>query len=123
MKTIEVILIPVANQEKSKEFYLKLGFQVIVEAPMGNGQTWVQLGIPNQVTSISLVSWWPYEEVAMPAGSLQGLIFETEDMEKEMQDLKMKGVEVGIMGPKGFEVGKVDNTPWGKFAYFKDPDG
>ena len=123
MKTIEVISIPVTNQEESKQFYMKLGFEVIVEAPMGNGRTWIQLGMPNQVTTITLVSWWPYKEVVMPAGSLQGIILETDDIEKEVQELKTKGIKVGTMGTKGFEAGKIDNTLWGKFAYLNDPDG
>lgn len=123
MKTLEVISIPVRDQEKSKEFYLKLGFQVLVEAPMGNGQTWVQLGLPNQATSISLVSWWPYKEIEMSVGSLQGIILETDDIEKEVQELKTKGIEVVKIGPKGLEPGKIDSTPWGKFAHLIDPDG
>ena len=100
MKTTEIIMIPVTDQQKAKEFYLKLGFQVIAEAPSEHGQTWIQLGLPNQTTTISLASF-------------HGIIFETEDIEKEIKDLKAKGVAVE----------KIDNTPWGKFAWLKDPDG
>jgi predicted enzyme related to lactoylglutathione lyase len=122
MKAIEVISIPVSSQEKSKEFYLNLGFQVLIEASMGNGQSWVQLGLSNQSTSISLVSWWPYKEVEMRPGSFQGLILETEDIEKEVRQLKTKGIEVSkIPGHK--QTSDIDDTPWGKFAHFKDPDG
>lgn len=60
MKAIEIITIPVSNQQKAKEFYSKLGFELIIEAPSHDGQTWIQ---------------------------------------------------------------KIDNTPWGKFAWTKDPDG
>jgi catechol 2,3-dioxygenase-like lactoylglutathione lyase family enzyme len=100
MKTIEIITIPVTDQQKAKEFYIKLGFQVIVEAPMDHGETWIQLGLPNQTTSISLMKF-------------QGIIFETDDIEKEIRELKTKDIEVG----------KIDNTPWGKFAWLKDLDG
>lgn len=100
MKTIEIISQKVSDQQKSKDFYLKLGFELIVEAPMGNGETWVQLGLPGQTTSISLMNF-------------QTVILETEDMEKEIRDLKSKGIEVG----------KIDDTPWGKFSQLKDPDG
>jgi catechol 2,3-dioxygenase-like lactoylglutathione lyase family enzyme len=99
MKTTEIISIPVSDQQKAKEFYLKLGFHIIVEAPMGNGETWVQVGLPNQTTSISLASF-------------HGIIFETADIEKEVQELKAKGIETG----------KIDDTPWGKFAWLKDLD-
>lgn len=100
MNAVEIIMIPVTDQQKAKEFYLKLGFQLIVEAPMEQGETWIQLGLPGQTTTISLAKF-------------QGIIFETEDIEKEMEELKAKGIEVG----------KVDDTPWGKFAWLKDLDG
>ena len=100
MKTIEIISQKVSDQQKSKDYYLKLGFEVMVEAPMGNGETWVQLGLPGQATSISLMNF-------------QSMILETEDMEKELRDLKAKGIETGT----------IDDTPWGKFSQLKDPDG
>jgi predicted enzyme related to lactoylglutathione lyase len=100
MKTIEIISLSVTDQQKAKEFYMNLGFQIIVEAPMGNGQTWVQLGLPGQTTSISLMNF-------------QSVIIETDDIEKETRELKTKGIEAG----------KIDDTPWGKFAQLKDPDG
>jgi hypothetical protein len=38
---------------------------------------------------------------------------ETDDMEKEIRELKIKGIEAG----------KTDDTPRGKFSQMKDPDG
>jgi len=109
MKLIEVISVPVSNQAASKEFYLKIGFEIIVEAPMGDGNTWIQLGLPGQTTSISLVNWFSN----MTPGSLQGLVVKSEDIEKEAAELKAKGVNIK----------DIDPTPWGKFATFYDPDG
>ncbi|MDB5023585.1 MAG: Glyoxalase/bleomycin resistance protein/dioxygenase [Mucilaginibacter sp.] len=100
MKAIEIIMIPVADQQKAKEFYMKLGFQIIAEAPMEHGQMWIQLGLPGQATSIALANF-------------QGTICETDDIEKETEELKGKGIEVG----------KIDQTPWGRFAWLKDLDG
>ncbi len=113
MKAIEVISIPVTNQAKSKEFYVKLGFSIIAEAPFDNGSTWIQLGFPNQLTTITLVNWWPFHETKMPAGSLHGIFLETENMEKEIHELNKKGIEARI----------IDDTPMGKFAHVLDPDG
>jgi len=109
MKAIEVISVPVTDQQAAKEFYLKIGFQLIVEAPMGNNQTWVQVGLPDQTTSLTLVNWFP----KMQPGSMQGLVVLTNDIEKEVEELRAKGVEVG----------NIDDTPWGRFAWFNDPDG
>jgi catechol 2,3-dioxygenase-like lactoylglutathione lyase family enzyme len=123
MKNIEIISIPVTDQQRSKEFYKKLGFQMVIEAPMGNGETWMQMQLPGHGTTISLVSWFPFEQVSMNAGSLQGIVFETDDIKKEVSMLKKLGIEVGTLNSKGFQSGKIDDTPWGKWTHFKDPDG
>ncbi len=93
-------MLPVKDRQKAKEFYLKLGFQVIVEAPAAHGETWIQMGFPGCQTTISLASF-------------QGIICETDDIENEIKELNAKGIEVG----------KIDNTPWGRFAWLKDFDG
>src|SRR5688572_21872481 len=100
MKSVEIIMLPVKNRQKSKEFYSKLGFEIIVEAPDPHGETWIQMGLPNGNTTISLAGF-------------QGIIFETDNIEEEARELKTKGIEVG----------KIDDTPWGKFAWLKDLDG
>ena len=100
MKSVEMIMLPVKDRQKAKEFYLKLGFKVIVEAPAAHGETWIQMGFPNSNATISLAGF-------------QGVVCETDDVEGEIKELSAKGIEVG----------KIDNTPWGKFAWLKDLDG
>ncbi|MGC3943134.1 MAG: VOC family protein [Chryseolinea sp.] len=100
MKSIEIVMLPVKDQQRAKDFYLKLGYRVIVEQPMGQGETWLQMGLPDDKTTISL-------------GSSPALICETDDIQQSISQLKAKGIEVG----------SVDDTPWGKFAWLKDPDG
>jgi len=109
MEFLEVVSIPVSDQEKSKEFYQKIGFELIIESDMGNGSKWVQLGLAGQTTSITLVNWFPK---SVP-GSMQGLVVRTNDIEKDVEELKAKDVKVD----------NIDPTPWGKFATFYDPDG
>ncbi|HVV03984.1 MAG TPA: VOC family protein [Puia sp.] len=100
MTNIEIIILPVTDKEKAKEFYIQLGFQVLVEAPADHEHTWLQMGLPGQATSIALMHF-------------HGIIMETGDIEKDVRELKAKGIEVG----------KIDDQPWGKFAWMKDPDG
>ena len=100
MKSVEIIMIPVADRQKAKEFYLNLGFKVLVEAPDPHGETWIQMGLPGSNTSISLAGF-------------QGIICETDDIETNIRQYESKGITVG----------KIDDTPWGKFAWFKDLDG
>jgi predicted enzyme related to lactoylglutathione lyase len=109
MKTIELVSVPVTDQQKSKEFYLQLGLKLITEAPMGDEQFWIQLGFKDGGPSITLVTWFE----KMPAGSMQALVISTDDIEKDIIELNSKGIIVGT----------IDNTPWGKFATIKDPDG
>jgi catechol 2,3-dioxygenase-like lactoylglutathione lyase family enzyme len=100
MKSVDIIMLPVSDRQKAKEFYLKLGFEVIVEAPAAHGETWIQMGLPNSNSTISLAGF-------------QGIICETDNIESEINELNAKGIEVG----------KIDETPWGKFAWLKDLDG
>ena len=109
MKFIEVISVPVKDQQAAKAFYQKIGFEIIIEAPMGDGTTWIQLGFPGQTTSITLVNWF----TQMQPGTMHGLVVHSEDIEKEHAELKGKGVDIK----------NIDPTPWGKFATFYDPDG
>jgi len=93
-------MIPVKDRQKAKEFYLKLGMKVVAEAKDPHGDPWIQLGFPGREETISLAGF-------------HAMICETEDIEKEIEELKGKGIEVG----------KVDPTPFGKFAWTKDLDG
>jgi catechol 2,3-dioxygenase-like lactoylglutathione lyase family enzyme len=109
MKAIEIISIPVTDQQRAKQFYLNLGFEIIVEAPYEHGQKWIQMGFPGGGVSITLVTWFDN----MPAGCINGLVIKTGDLEQDRTDLLSKGVEAG----------EVDDTPWGKFMAVTDPDG
>jgi len=109
MKTIELISVPVTDQQKSKEFYLKMGLELVRENPMGNNQTWIQLRFPDGGPEITLVNWFE----KMPAGSLHGIILLSKNIDEDIQRLNGNGIKTG----------KIDQTPWGKFAAITDPDG
>ncbi|HEV8508274.1 MAG TPA: VOC family protein [Chitinophagaceae bacterium] len=100
MKSVEIIMLPVADRQKAKEFYVKLGFKLIVEAPAEHGETWIQMGLPGNNTTISL-------------SGFQGIICETDNIEAEITELNARGITVG----------KINDTPWGRFAWLKDLDG
>jgi len=110
MNKIELISVPVTDQQKAKDFYVNvLGFSILMEGPFGNNQMWIQLGLPGTETSIALVNWFE----KMTPGCLQGLIIETADIELERQRLLAKGVTVG----------DIRVEPWGKFLQLEDGDG
>ena len=109
MKAISIISIPVTDQQVAKEFYLKLGFKLLAEAPFDNHK-WIQLAFPGQkAVSITLVTWFPN----MQPGCVNGFVIDTDDLNRDIEELAAKGITVG----------KIDQTPWGKFAAVVDPDG
>jgi catechol 2,3-dioxygenase-like lactoylglutathione lyase family enzyme len=109
MKSIDVISIPVTDQERSKNFYLLLGFELLDETPMSDGNKWIHMGLAGCPTTITLVTWFK----KMPAGSIQGLVLRTDDIETDILILKNNGATVS----------GIEETPGGKFASVKDPDG
>lgn len=109
MKSIEIISIPVADQEAAKNFYQnKLGFKTIFEGDTPQGK-WIQLSLPNDVISISLISGHPQ----MQPGSVKGNIISTDDIEKDVEELSAKGINLPT----------VQNLPHGKISFFNDTDG
>jgi predicted enzyme related to lactoylglutathione lyase len=109
MKTIELISVPVTDQQKAKEFYMRMGLTLVTEAPFGKDQQWIQLSFPAGGAMITLVTWFP----GMPAGCLQGITIACDDIETEVEKLNSNGITTG----------RIDHTPWGKFAPVSDPDG
>lgn len=109
MLGISSISIPVTDPARSKEFYLRLGFESLADEPMDDGRRWVQLGLPGSATSITLVTWFRN----MPPGSMQGLVLLSEDIRAEFRNLKAQGLVPGSMS----EVAE------GAYFSFKDPDG
>ena len=110
-KALEVISIPVADQDIAKAFYLdQLGFELVIDTPFEEGKRWIQLKPTSACeTSITLVSWFD----KMPSGCVQGLVIGVENIEDAVASFEKNGVEISA----------VYETPWGKFANFSDPDG
>ncbi len=109
MTRINIVSVPVSDQQAAKDFYLKMGLEVVTEQPMGNGQTWLQMRFPGGGVDITLVTWF----TKMPAGSLQGTTILTDDIEAETKQLNEKGIATT----------PIDQQPWGKFSMVSDPDG
>lgn len=110
-KQLDVIKVPVKDQEKAKEFYVeKFGFEIRLDVPLGDGVKWIEL-IPSKGAKTSIA---PVEsgEKAVP-GSALGLVLISENVEEDRMSLIENGVEVS----------EIDEMPWGLFIYFKDLDG
>jgi catechol 2,3-dioxygenase-like lactoylglutathione lyase family enzyme len=107
---LQLLSVPVADQDRARAFYVDtLGFDLISDVQMGPGQRWVMVGIPGAQTSLTLVTWFE----TMPAGSLRGLVIETDDLEADSKALAGRGVALSDR----------QAAPWGQFVTFEDPDG
>ena len=107
--SITVVSIPVADQERSLRFYADtMGFEVVADAPFA-GLRWLQLSPPAGGPSISLVTWFD----RMSPGSAQGLVLETDDVDRDHAELVARGVEVT----------EPVEAFYGTYAELRDPDG
>ncbi len=107
---IDVVSLPVADQEAAKRFYTeKLGFSVLRDEQMGPEHRWLQLAPPEGETSITLVNWF---ETLRPGGQ-QGLVLSCADIEAARDRLLGEDIVVSEVGEQH----------WGRWATFSDPDG
>jgi catechol 2,3-dioxygenase-like lactoylglutathione lyase family enzyme len=108
---INVISLPVTDQDGARDFYVStLGFELVADTPMGPGMRWVQVRPRHGQASITLVNWFD----TTPAGSVKGTVLETSDLDGDVAELQARGVRID---------GGIQAAPWGRFVTFDDLDG
>ena len=107
---VEIVSVPVSDQDRARDFYVELlGLELIRDTQMGPLR-WVQLGgRGGRGTTLTLVTWFE----TMPAGSLKGLVLETDDLDGDVERLRAAGLDF----PDG-----IQDQPWGSFVTLADPD-
>ncbi len=115
---IHHVAIICSDYQKSKHFYTEiLGFKILNEAYRKERDSYkldLKVGDKYQIELFSFPS--PPKRVSRPeAAGLRHLAFEVRDIEKTIEELKAKGVEV--------ESVRVDEYTGKKFTFFADPDG
>lgn len=63
IQTIGLVMVPTADQDRSIEFYEKLGFEKRTDTPFGGGMRWVEVYPPEGNTGIALSPPRPGEDV------------------------------------------------------------
>jgi predicted enzyme related to lactoylglutathione lyase len=112
IKSVKFVSIPVKDQNKALDFYTsKLGFQIMTDQPMGNGQRWIELRIPGAETEVALFTPHGQED---RIGTFSGVSFLTDDVQRTFEALSARGVEF-VQPPK--------KESWGTSAILKDTDG
>ena len=129
---LEVVVIPVADADRAKEFYGGLGWRLDADFPFDNGFRVVQFTPPGSGCSIQFGTKITLAE----PGSAQGLYLIVSDIEGARDELAAHGVEVsqvfhaGAPGAQFQTDGRdrvggraPEEASYGSFATFSDPDG
>jgi len=129
--SLEVVVIPVADADRAKEFYVGLGWRLDADVHRGDFSL-VQLTPPGSGCSIQ---FGPSLTSATP-GSTQSLYLVVSDIDAVRDALLARGVDVSEVFHEGaagarFEHGASDRVSgpapdhksYGSFVSFSDPDG
>jgi catechol 2,3-dioxygenase-like lactoylglutathione lyase family enzyme len=126
---LEVVMVPVSDVDRAKDFYKKLGFREDIDT--GDEIRVVQFTPPGSTASIFIGKGITPTE----PGSLQGLILVVDDIEAAHDELMSKGINVTEIfhGPSGlfYHASKQIREPgidpnrqsYFSFTAFSDPDG
>jgi catechol 2,3-dioxygenase-like lactoylglutathione lyase family enzyme len=132
---LEVVVIPVSDVDRAKEFYASLGWRL--DADFANGEDWrvIQFTPPGSGCSVIFGK----NVTAAAAGSAQGLYLIVSDIEAAREELLRRGVEISeVFHAGGVYAGTDEPYLFGRlrvsgpepehrsyrsFASFSDPDG
>jgi catechol 2,3-dioxygenase-like lactoylglutathione lyase family enzyme len=128
----EVVVIPVADVERSKEFYTKLGWRLDADFPFDNGFRILQFTPPGSGCSLQFGA----KITSAAPGSAQGLYLTVSHIEAARKELVARGIEVSDVFHAGkpgaqFQIdgsGRLsgpaaEHATYKSFATFHDPDG
>ena len=86
------VCVPISDTDRALDFYVgTLGFEKIVDVPMGPDMRWVEVQVSGTPTTIALAPPPP----GQPAGGTQtGICLDTSDVDADHAALKEAGVDV-----------------------------
>lgn len=131
---LEVVVIPVADYNRAKGFYVGLGWRVDADVSLDDGYRLMQVTPPGSSASVIFGT----QVTAAPPGSADGLYLVVDDIDAARDELMSHGVQVsepfhdaggGLAG--GFHIGEVGRAPghdperrsYATYASFKDTEG
>ncbi len=107
---VQVMFLPVSDVDRAKAFYVEqAGFHADHDQRVSETLRFVQLTPPGSACSIAFGDGI----VAAEPGSASGAMLVVADIEAARSELAGRGTEVS----------PIDDQAWGRFVYFKDPDG
>ncbi|MCD2103531.1 glyoxalase superfamily protein [Rhodococcus erythropolis] len=106
---LELVAIPVTDIDRSKDFYVRLGFNADHDHTVSEDLRFVQLTPPGSACSICIGKGITDAE----PGSVVGMQVVVKDIEEAEREFKSRGIDIS----------PIDDQAWGRFIYFADPDG
>src|SRR5690242_6957929 len=108
------VCVTVSDTDRAIDFYVDtLGFEKVVDVPMGPGMRWVEVAVQGTPTTIALAPPPQGQE----AGAAQtGIILDTTDVDADHAALKAAGVDVDD------EISRYGD-PVPPMFWLRDPDG
>src|ERR1700756_2650007 len=133
---LEVVVIPVSDFDRAKEFYTKLGWRLDAEFGAGSDFRIIQLTPPGSSCSVIFGK----NVTAAAPGSAQGLYLVVSDIEAARDELLRRDVAISevfhdasgvfagpdepyLFGRKRVNGQDPDHRSYRSFASFRDPDG
>src|ERR1041385_4687878 len=87
---LEIIVIPVSNVDRAKEFYGSLGWRLDADFPFDNGVRVVQFTPPGSACSVQFGT----KITSAPPGSAQSLYLVVSNIEAAHDELVARGIEI-----------------------------
>ena len=128
---LEVVVIPVSDVDRAKEFYVSVGWRLDADVAAGDDFRLIQFTPPGSACSVQFGT----NLTSATPGSAQGLYLTVSDIEATRAELIARGVEVSevfhegtagarfLHAPNGRLGGPApDHSSYGSFASFGDPD-
>ena len=130
---LEVVVVPVSDVDRAKDFYKRLGFREDIDYAGSNGYRVVQLTPPGSACSIIFGKG----VTAARPGSIDRLLLAVSNIDAARDKLRSRGVEVSVFHDAGGGLGGgFDARPgarapgpdpqrrsYASYASFSDPDG
>ena len=112
------VCVTVADTDRALDFYVgTLGFEKVVDVPMGPDMRWVEVAIPRGETSAeTTIALAPPPQGQEAGGSQTGICLDTSDVDAAHEALKAKGADVDD------EVSRFGG-PVPPMFWLRDPDG
>ena len=130
---LEVVVIPVSDVDRAKEFYKRLGFREDIDFVGNDGYRVVQLTPPGSACSIIFGKG----VTSARPGSIDRLVLAVDDIDAAHDELRSHGVEVSVFHDAGGGLGggfyarseahasgpDPQRRSYASYGSFADPDG